>query len=61
MFTRKHYQQLAAIVSFINDKELRDVIATREANKLEQENPRFDRWRFFQACKANDLKVETAP
>ncbi len=61
MFTRKHYQQLAAIVSFISDKELRDVIATREANKLERENSRFDRWMFFQACKANDLRVEATP
>lgn len=50
--TRKDYKLIAEViaVSWFGNAELKADLANNLADKLEQDNPRFDRSRFLIAC-----------
>ena len=50
--TRKDYQLIADViaVNWFGSAELKADLANNLADKLEQDNPRFDRARFLTAC-----------
>lgn len=51
MFTRKHFQETALIVSSLKvDAKFRLKMAEKFAEKFAANNPRFDRIRFLLAC-----------
>lgn len=51
MFTRKHFQAIAEIVSNIKSDKERKQVAEAHASSFAKENPRFDRNKFLTACK----------
>jgi hypothetical protein len=50
MMTRKDFEKIAFIVRGIRDRITRLEVASEFAGMLADDNPRFDRVRFFQAC-----------
>lgn len=51
MFTRKHFNEVAAIVAALKvDAKFRLEMAEALAEKFAKENPRFDSIRFLLAC-----------
>ena len=48
--TRKNYKAMANELLFIQDKDARQKMAEIFANIAKQDNPRFDRIRFFEAA-----------
>lgn len=56
-FTRKHFQATADIVKDINDVQEREVVAKRFAKLFAEQNPRFDRGRFLNACELHVTKL----
>ncbi len=48
--SKKHFIQIAKIVSQIENPEKRHEQAEFQASLCEKMNPRFDRARFFAAC-----------
>ena len=52
MMTRKHFEILAASIAKLNlfDHNAAYEMACDVANACEEDNPRFDRLRFFEAC-----------
>ena len=59
--TRKDYQLIASAFALFNylDQPTRYFIAMALADRLEEDNPRFDRDRFLQACDLWDGKRRT--
>ena len=59
MFTRQHYEAIAEIMKINSTKEVCATrlvildIAEELANYFAQDNPRFDRQKFLEACVAN--------
>ena len=53
--TRKDYKLIAEViaVSWFGSAELRADLVNNFADKLEQDNPRFNRSRFLTACGVN--------
>jgi hypothetical protein len=53
--TRKDYKLIAEViaVSWFGSAELRADLVNNLADKLEQDNPRFNRSRFLTACGVN--------
>ena len=59
--TKKHYEAIAKELLFYNagrDKQVIERIANSFADYFEQDNPRFDRSRFLEAC-GIDTKSQT--
>ena len=52
MMTRKHFKVLAASIAKLTlfDKDAGYDMACDVANACEEDNPRFDRVKFFEAC-----------
>ena len=64
MLSRKVYAAQAAIIAKHVPKAGRDAcyeIATDIANYFANDNPRFDRTRFFEACGLDGLHLRTLP
>ena len=55
MFTRKHFKEIASILSEINDAETRHQISLRFAQYFKDNNPRFDIQKFIVACETIKL------
>ena len=55
MFTRKHFKEIASILSEINDTETRHQVSLRFAQYFKNNNPRFDIQRFIVACETIKL------
>lgn len=56
MFTRQHYEALAAHISGLSlTNATREWLPLSFADMLEQDNPRFDRKRFLKACEDTRL------
>ena len=55
MMTRKHFKAIAKILSSVQwdsvTQESLILLNARFADMLENENPRFDRGKFLEACK----------
>jgi len=51
--TKKHFQLVARIVSAIDDVDTRKEVALNFAHSFQEENPRFDIFRFIKACGVN--------
>jgi len=50
MFTRRHYEWMAATVKEIEDRKTRRKAAFNLITKLLKDNKRFDSRRFLHAC-----------
>ena len=48
--TKRHFEMIARVVSSITNVNNRRSVAEAFAAELAQENPRFDRRRFLDAC-----------
>jgi hypothetical protein len=48
--TRKDYQLIAEVFARSTGDDLAKILAENLADKLEQDNPRFDKARFLTAC-----------
>ena len=55
MFTRKHFKEIASILSEINDVETRHQVSLRFAQYFKDNNPRFDIQKFIVACETIKL------
>ena len=55
MLTRKHFKEIASILSEINDAETRHQISLRFAQYFKDNNPRFDIQKFIVACETIKL------
>jgi hypothetical protein len=52
--TRLHFEAIARMITTL-DTPLRFNVAVHFANELKKHNPKFNRGRFLEACKANDI------
>ena len=57
-FSREHFNLIAEIIKMSEEdggnNETREGIARRFADRLERENPRFDRSKFLSACNVGE-------
>ncbi len=59
MLTKRHFEKLAHALSTMPDAGLRAVMALQLADICADDNPRFDRARFYTACDLELLNVDT--
>jgi len=50
MFTRRHYQAIAKAISRLPNNEDKAMLISDLINLFEDDNPRFDRAKFANAC-----------
>lgn len=55
--SRKDYVRAARIIVRVADYEIRDFLAQEFADMFAQDNPFFDRTRFYAACGAEGLTL----
>ncbi len=48
--SRKHYVAIAAALRNINDRATRQAVVSELLTLFKRDNPRFDCYRFMQAC-----------
>ena len=60
MMTKRHFEKLAHSLSTMHDAGLRAVMAVQLADICADDNPRFDRARFYTACDLELLNVDTS-
>lgn len=55
MFTRKHFELIAEIISKLENVDERIAMAQKHADAFTKDNPRFDREKFYAACNVTQL------
>ncbi len=49
-YTRQHFRDIAGLIKEINPKTKRKIEAEKYCKKFKEDNPRFDKDKFLEAC-----------